>query len=60
MLLEDPSNNYYRDIKDTVIWAKLSIGDMTARQARGEIDLLIQDSNTTAQWKSYLEKRILR
>jgi hypothetical protein len=60
MLLEDPSNNYYRDIKDTVIWAKLSLGDMTARQARGEIDLLIQDSNTTAQWKSYLEKRILR
>lgn len=54
---EDNQNINMRDIKDTIVWAKLSLGIMTAQQAKAEVELLIKDRDITPRWKIDLKKR---
>jgi hypothetical protein len=50
-------SKYWYDINDTIIWAKLSLGVISAQKAKEELEALIKDKDITRQWKNDLQKR---
>lgn len=54
---EQYMNNYWLDINDTIVWAKLCLGLLTAQQAKTALEQLMQDNDIGRQWKTALKKR---
>jgi len=57
MLLDDRKKDFLLDNKETLIWAKLCLGLLRARDVKTQIELLARNTNATTKWKKDVQAR---
>jgi hypothetical protein len=54
---QDRKNSYWLDIKDTIIWAKLSLGITSPGDCKAALEGMVNDTAISREWKRNLKKR---